>query len=134
MGVTRSLPSGVTTVVWTPLLPITDQPRAGVGRYEEHVDYDTSLTSSGGCICVATRLNGECKSVKNIVMKIDIKPNRDELLVPDLTCKQAQDALQISATTVWRLLKNGKLTQYKVGNSTRIHRQSVLAIKTGGAK
>jgi excisionase family DNA binding protein len=67
-------------------------------------------------------------------MKIDIKPNRDELLVPDLTCKQAQDALQISATTVWRLLKNGKLTQYKVGNSTRIHRQSVLAIKTGGAK
>ena len=67
-------------------------------------------------------------------MGIDIQSAQDKLLVPDLTCKQAQEALQISAATVWRLLKNGKLTQYKVGNSTRIHRQSVLAIKMGGAK
>jgi len=74
------------------------------------------------------------KSVKETQMGIDIQSAQDKLLVPDLTCKQAQEALQISAATVWRLLKNGKLTQYKVGSSTRIHRQSVLAIKTGGAK
>jgi excisionase family DNA binding protein len=67
-------------------------------------------------------------------MKLDIQSVQDKLLVPDLTCKQAQQALQISATTVWRLLKKGKLTQYKVGKSTRIHRHSVLAIKAGGTK
>jgi excisionase family DNA binding protein len=74
------------------------------------------------------------KSVKENQMPIETASAQDKLLMPDLTCKQAQESLQISAATVWRLLKKGVLTQYKVGNSTRIHRQSVLAIKKGDAK
>ena len=74
------------------------------------------------------------KSVKENQMPIETASAQDKLLMPDLTCKQAQESLQISAATVWRLLKKGVLTQYKVGNSTRIHRHSVLAIKKGDAK
>lgn len=65
-------------------------------------------------------------------MKANVQLTQDSLLVPDLTCKQARVALQVSHSTVWRLINKGLLNHYKVGNSTRIPRQSIESLKKGG--
>jgi excisionase family DNA binding protein len=65
-------------------------------------------------------------------MKADVQLTQDNLLVPDLTCKQAQVALQVSHSTVWRLINKGLLNYYKVGNSIRISRRSIENLKNGG--
>jgi excisionase family DNA binding protein len=65
-------------------------------------------------------------------MKANVQLTQDSLLVPDLTCKQAQVALQVSQSTVWRLINKGLLNHYKVGHATRIRRQSIENLKKGG--
>ena len=48
----------------------------------------------------------------------------------DFTADEAADILRVSKATVWRLIREGKLTTYRVGgNSRRIHRESLLALR-----
>ncbi|MCA9936705.1 MAG: helix-turn-helix domain-containing protein [Anaerolineales bacterium] len=42
-----------------------------------------------------------------------------------LTTKQVQDLLQVDRTTVYRMLKDGRITGVKVGQQWRFHRQEV---------
>lgn len=42
-----------------------------------------------------------------------------------LTTKQVQDLLQVDRTTVYRMLKDGRLTGIKVGSQWRFHRQEI---------
>jgi excisionase family DNA binding protein len=65
-------------------------------------------------------------------MKAKVQLIQDNLLVPDLTCKQAQAVLQVSNSTVWRLISRGLLNHYKVGHSIRICRRSIENLKNGG--
>ena len=45
-----------------------------------------------------------------------------------LTTKQLQELLQIDRTTIYRMLKDGRLTGVKVGNQWRFKRQNVEAL------
>lgn len=48
-----------------------------------------------------------------------------------LTAKQVQDYLQVDRTTVYRMLKDGRLTGVKVGQQWRFSRQEVEALLVG---
>jgi len=47
---------------------------------------------------------------------------------PLLTIKEAADALRVSESTIYRLMKTGVLPTVKVGGSTRIKQSDVEAL------
>ncbi len=50
-----------------------------------------------------------------------------------LTTKQLQELLQLDRTTIYRMLKEGRLTGIKVGNQWRFTRQDVKALLSGAS-
>jgi excisionase family DNA binding protein len=49
----------------------------------------------------------------------------------DPTPEQTCDIFQISRPTFYRLVKKGKLDVYKVGNGTRVKRESINSLRNG---
>lgn len=51
----------------------------------------------------------------------------------DPTIKQTGQMLQLSDASIWRLCKKGLLEKYKAGNSARIKRESIEALRNNAA-
>lgn len=50
---------------------------------------------------------------------------------PALTPSEAAEVLKVTRQTIYALIDRGELTRYKVGRSTRLNRQQVLALVGG---
>lgn len=57
-----------------------------------------------------------CKTIKSL------KEDKDTLLTTDQCC----DLLQISRTTLWKLVKNETIPKIRIGNTLRFEKSDVL--------